>query len=90
MYWLCNGVNDEVVLRITVTSFQEIRKCLENERHSLRRSLSDVVGANCPELKFVADRTALMNEVLPFSSIHSLRKWIDCLNWPITGRTTVL
>ncbi|KHJ75617.1 hypothetical protein OESDEN_24767, partial [Oesophagostomum dentatum] len=49
VWWLCTGVNDE-----------EIETTLKNQRHNLRKTLSDSIGVNCPELLFVPDRSELM------------------------------
>ncbi|KHJ82953.1 hypothetical protein OESDEN_17352, partial [Oesophagostomum dentatum] len=49
VWWLCTGVNDE-----------EIEATLKNQRHNLRKTLSDSIGVNCPELLFVPDRSELM------------------------------
>ncbi|KAK6046252.1 hypothetical protein COOONC_16243 [Cooperia oncophora] len=51
IWWLCDDVNDE-----------KIEDCLERNRHSLRRSLAESVGVNCPELQFLPDRSLLMEK----------------------------
>ncbi|VDP21568.1 unnamed protein product [Heligmosomoides polygyrus] len=50
VWWLCDGTNDE------------IEECLNRQRHLLRKSLSDSVGVNCPELHFVPDRSRLIEQ----------------------------
>ncbi|KAL6726654.1 hypothetical protein Aduo_008603 [Ancylostoma duodenale] len=49
IWWLCTGVNDE-----------EIEAALKSQRHNLRKTLSDSIGVNCPELQFEPDRSELM------------------------------
>ncbi|RCN30536.1 hypothetical protein ANCCAN_23690, partial [Ancylostoma caninum] len=49
VWWLCTGVNDE-----------EIEAALKSQRHNLRKTLSDSIGVNCPELLFEPDRSELM------------------------------
>ncbi|KAE9416108.1 hypothetical protein Angca_004079, partial [Angiostrongylus cantonensis] len=49
VWWLCNGVNDE-----------EQEESLRNQRHLLRKVLSELVGVNCPEIQFIPDRSQLI------------------------------
>ncbi|EPB65981.1 hypothetical protein ANCCEY_14933 [Ancylostoma ceylanicum] len=49
VWWLCTGVNDE-----------EIEAVLKSQRHNLRKTLSDSIGVNCPEIQFEPDRSELM------------------------------
>ncbi|EPB66950.1 hypothetical protein ANCCEY_13959 [Ancylostoma ceylanicum] len=49
VWWLCTGVNDE-----------QIEAVLKSQRHNLRKTLSDSIGVNCPEIQFEPDRSELM------------------------------
>ncbi|CAI4224853.1 unnamed protein product [Auanema sp. JU1783] len=49
--WICNGKNDE-----------EIQKVLDEEKFVLRKVLAESIGSNCPEIRFVPDRTELLLE----------------------------
>ncbi|PIO75952.1 hypothetical protein TELCIR_01995 [Teladorsagia circumcincta] len=58
----CVLLSNPKVLVDAVHAETKIEDCLERHRHSLRKALADSVGVNCPELKFLPDRSKLMEE----------------------------
>ncbi|CAO4374200.1 unnamed protein product [Caenorhabditis nigoni] len=51
VYWMCRGEGD-----------QEVVEILETSKHQIKRRVSESTGITCPELKFVGDKSLLMEQ----------------------------
>uniref|UniRef100_A0A1I7TX57 Ribosome-binding factor A, mitochondrial n=1 Tax=Caenorhabditis tropicalis TaxID=1561998 RepID=A0A1I7TX57_9PELO len=49
--WLCRGDGDS-----------EIEEVLEKSRHQIRRRVGELISVTCPEIKFIGDKSLLMEE----------------------------
>lgn len=51
VYWLCRGDGDETVVEV-----------LEQSKHQIRRRVSELIGVTCPEVKFIGDKTLVIEK----------------------------
>ncbi|CAB3406393.1 unnamed protein product [Caenorhabditis bovis] len=49
VHWMCRGDGDDYV-----------KRTLDEARHQLRRKTGEIIGITCPEIRFIGDRTNLM------------------------------
>ncbi|KJH49093.1 hypothetical protein DICVIV_04800 [Dictyocaulus viviparus] len=60
---LVEAVSTSEELSLSAIEFtKKLEQSLENQRHLLRRILSELIGTNCPELHFIADRSRLVEQ----------------------------
>uniref|UniRef100_A0A1I7XJ34 POLAc domain-containing protein n=1 Tax=Heterorhabditis bacteriophora TaxID=37862 RepID=A0A1I7XJ34_HETBA len=57
--WLPTETNEKLPM---CDSLKEASECLDRQRHELRHALMESTGVNCPELRFVPDRSELLLE----------------------------
>lgn len=51
VYWMCKGKGDEEIVEI-----------LEKSRLQIKRRVSESIGVTCPEMKFIGDKSLLMEQ----------------------------
>ncbi|KIH59140.1 hypothetical protein ANCDUO_10641 [Ancylostoma duodenale] len=55
------SANEEISRHaVQFTKVRRFQAALKSQRHNLRKTLSDSIGVNCPELQFEPDRSELM------------------------------
>ncbi|EGT31955.1 hypothetical protein CAEBREN_32236 [Caenorhabditis brenneri] len=51
VHWMCRGEGDVEIIDI-----------LEQAKHQIKRRISESIGVTCPELKFIGDKSLLMEQ----------------------------